>query len=309
MDKKARLQALLPLFLEKRPTEACDVEDLSALVRVYVALYRLTVVCGDAEAFGRRSDYARLSDALFPVLLRRAGSESDFERRARLVSAAFFLSGETSFSYDAARADACREAALGLLHDYSTQERADDLAHACVCRCIADLCYPDDAAGAEWLPRLSDRIDLWARTLDGHGGWAGVSGLLALERVEVMNRYSYMFLDDRFDDAIRRAYGHSAARMSAVLTDVHAADGPRAAETLSRSMPPIAAFAVWYDAAMQGNAYPVDSLSAGRIARCLDALSASSSLLAPTRLQALSCVVAALCESLVNDLQREMMKN
>ena len=238
MDRNVRLQALLRLFMERTPTAESRVGELLALVRVYASMHGFTTICGDA-GFGRPADYARRAGELFPLLLGRVAATTDFALRARLVSALFFLSGETSFSYDSDEAEACREAALALLDDYVREERADDLACAAVCRCIADLCYPEGCGCEEWLSRLAGRVARWASALDDRGRWADADLRLAFERVEVMNRYSYMFLDDGFDGAVRRAYDHCTSQLA---TCCEASPGQ------------LALLRAAYDAARQGNA-------------------------------------------------------
>lgn len=343
MDKNARLQALASAFLERTPAAAGSDDELLSFVRVYASLYRLAAIHGETEPFGRRAEYARRAGELFPLLLHRAGERDDFVRRARFVSAAFFLSGETTFSYDARQAEACRGAALALLDDYARKERPDDLACASVCRCIADLCYPEGCGCEEWLERLADRVERWASSLDGEGRWDDADLLLALERIEVMNRYSYMFLDDGFDGAVRRAYGHYAPQVPL----------PERVDEAS-----LAVLCSAYDVALQGNAYAIDRETAGRIAACLErssgfaergsepsglgaepaptadvvgpagiagsagecgavgvagavgsvgAAEAAGPVVRGTRLWALALVLDRLCELLIDERQREMM--
>lgn len=317
MDRKARLQALLRLFMERTPTTESRVGELLALVRVYASMYGFVTVNGDV-GFGRPADYAARAEALFPLLLRRADETDDFTLRARLVSALFFLSGETSFSYDSAEAGACREAALALLDDYARAKRPDDLACAGVCRCIADLCYPEGCGCEEWLGRLAGRVEQWASALDGEGRWADADLRLALERVEVMNRYSYMFLDDSFDGAIRRAWEYCASRF------------PSCGCVDAEQLPLLC---VAYDAALQGNAYAVDRAAADRIASSLERWAATpavgadsivsesgpvacetgsiaceaGSIVCDADFGALALVLDNLCESISDEQQRGMM--
>ncbi|WP_297930568.1 hypothetical protein [uncultured Alistipes sp.] len=296
MDRNVRLQALLRLFMERTPTAESRVGELLALVRVYASMHGFTTICGDA-GFGRPADYARRAGELFPLLLGRVAATTDFALRARLVSALFFLSGETSFSYDSDEAEACREAALALLDDYVREERADDLACAAVCRCIADLCYPEGCGCEEWLSRLSGRVARWASALDDQGRWADADLRLAFERVEVMNRYSYMFLDDGFDGAVRRAYDHCASQL-ATCCEV----GPGQLALLRAA----------YDAARQGNACAAGRATADRIAadlaRWADAPAPEADPAAcDARLGALALVLDNLCEAITDEQQRGLM--
>ncbi len=52
--------------------------------------------------------------------------------------------------------------------------------------------FPD--AGDEYLLLLKRQISGWIAEMNRDGSWSGVSPDVALERIGVMNRYSYAFL-------------------------------------------------------------------------------------------------------------------
>lgn len=59
-------------------------------------------------------------------------------------------------------------------------------------------------AGDEYLLLLKRQISGWIAEMNRDGSWSGVSPDVALERIGVMNRYSYAFLDKTNDSAVKR---------------------------------------------------------------------------------------------------------
>lgn len=76
-----------------------------------------------------------------------------------------------------------------------------------LCRCLSDYFYFDPSAEDDsWFQFLRDTVRGWAGSFSSVTGWGGLSLPDALERVEVMNRYSYMFLDPSCDAVTGSAY-------------------------------------------------------------------------------------------------------
>ena len=75
-----------------------------------------------------------------------------------------------------------------------------------VCHCLIDLLYPGPDAGDEYLLLLKRQISGWIAEMNRDGSWSGVSPDVALERIGVMNRYSYAFLDKTNDRAVNRSF-------------------------------------------------------------------------------------------------------
>lgn len=77
-----------------------------------------------------------------------------------------------------------------------------------LCRCLSDYFYFDPSAEDDsWFLFLRDTVRGWSGSFSPLTGWPGLSLPDALERVEVMNRYSYMFLDSSCDAVTASAYG------------------------------------------------------------------------------------------------------
>ena len=85
-----------------------------------------------------------------------------------------------------------------------------------LCRCLTCYFYqPCPDREDPWFAYLTATADAWAAAFSPVRGWEGLRLAEALERIEVMNRISYMLLDHSRDAVIRRAYNHYARRMEA----------------------------------------------------------------------------------------------
>ena len=85
-----------------------------------------------------------------------------------------------------------------------------------LCRCLTCYFYqPCPDREDPWFAYLTATADAWAAAFSPVRGWEGLRLTEALERIEVMNRISYMLLDHSRDAVIRRAYNHYARRMEA----------------------------------------------------------------------------------------------
>ena len=205
--------------------------------------------------------------------------------KARLTAALYDLRAE-AVPFCSSEPDVpFREAVSSLMDRYSSAEEDGVLAEAAVCRCLACYFYPDLWDDDEWACLLSDAVRRWASLLQPDGTWTGLADVEALERVEVMNRYSYMFLDSRFDDAVRCACGHYA---SLPVPDAAScgADGLRC-------------LSLCQDLLLQGNACPRDAAWARRLAGRFSELSRLCAPHGDDAFYASSCLAVHLCESLL----------
>ena len=90
----------------------------------------------------------------------------------------------------------------------------------------------------EWYTYLTQTADEWVDSLTPDGLWEGITIPEALERIEVMNRISYMLLDHSRDADIRRAYACYAKHI----------------HNLSKHSAPV--LERWYTLCTEGNAIP-----------------------------------------------------
>ena len=215
------LKELLARLLSVAPSPADSVLRLLAYARLYAAVSRLQAagaagrVCPD-----RRAHDLRAASLVRVLRERLSRSGLPLVDKARLAAAYHDLRSE-AFPFRSSGSDEVfPEAVSSLMDRYSSAAEDGVLAEATVCRCLACYFYPDLWDDDEWACLLSGAVRRWASRLRPDGTWPGLTDVEALERVEVMNRYSYLFLDGRFDGAVRRACGRYAS-----LSAFHAPPG------------------------------------------------------------------------------------
>ena len=83
-----------------------------------------------------------------------------------------------------------------------------------LCRCLTCYFYqPCPDREDPWFAYLTATADAWAAAFSPVRGWEGLRLAEALERIEVMNRISYMLLDHSRDALLHRAYDYYARQM------------------------------------------------------------------------------------------------
>ena len=83
-----------------------------------------------------------------------------------------------------------------------------------LCRCLTDYFYGSPSPETdEWYRHLQSVADTWQSSFLPSVGWGGASPEETLERVEVLNRLSYMFLDASRDSVVRMGYEVCASLM------------------------------------------------------------------------------------------------
>ncbi len=91
---------------------------------------------------------------------------------------------------------------------------SDERIRIALCRCLTCYFYqPCPDREDPWFAYLTATADAWAAAFSPVRGWEGLRLTEALERIEVMNRISYMLLDHSRDALLRRAYNYYARQM------------------------------------------------------------------------------------------------
>lgn len=252
--KTEPLQSLLPGVLRTRPDVCSSTDWLLSLCRVYTSLYDLVATNDLEKEFGRRTEYAERADELLHVLLLKITSTDEPALRSALISATYALICGTTFAAGT-KLDDCREQTVRLFYDYADADEPHGLVRTGICRCISDMLCPEIPEGDACFRFFRTSVRKWAGALSAVGCWAGIPFDVALERIEVMNRNSYMFLDRTYDGAVKRAFEYYRQRLT-VPRDPGNFD-----ECYLRTLGRL------YDVALQGNAYAPDTVLAGRIAR------------------------------------------
>lgn len=257
------LKELLPSLLNADFTGATNVRLLS-LARTYAALCDLATFDFPSGEYGTRKIWLQRIDTLFGVLRERCRRESDAALRCRMVHAMYTLVCGTVSGDVSKRKGGCFAMADELVRDClggnekRSSLRPDEselLIRTGVCHCLIDLLYPGPDAGDEYLLLLKRQISGWIAEMNRDGSWSGVSPDVALERIGVMNRYSYAFLDKTNDSAVKRSFEYF--RNSLPVPEDAGNFDENYLYTLARL----------YDTAVLGNAYDPDRRLARRIAR------------------------------------------
>lgn len=211
-----------------------------AAASVLISLYRYFGVTNADGEFGlTRADLVRRGREVFARMEADALSSAVGLRTARLLGQMYALSAELFADGRAPLHESCGAVLSRLLAQaYDAVSGSDGYLRAALCGCLVSaLSTSPSAAGLR--PFVDGTLGGWVHALRTDGSWPSVPADLALERVIVLNRRSFLLGDTRADAPAALAYARCRrASLSSALT-------PALAARL-------------YTAARLGNAYPVD---------------------------------------------------
>lgn len=280
------LTGLLPRLLSVAPSPADSVLRLLACTRLYAAVSRLQAVGAAGRVCpDRRAHDSRVSGLLRVLRERLSRPGLSPVDKARLATAYYDLRFEAVPFSAPGPDEPFLEAVSSLMDRYPSAEEDGAPAEAAVCRCLACYFYPDLWEDDEWACLLTDTVRRWASCLRPDGTWEGLTAAGALERIEVMNRYSYMFLDGRHDETVRRACGHY---LRLVTFRAPLEEGGE-----------LRCLSLCQDLLLQGNACPRDAARARSLAARFSELSRLSAPHGDEAFYASSCLAVHLCEELM----------
>ena len=194
-----------------------SVSCLLSMGRICISLYRLCAVSGGSWGGGKASDYASLSSRLFEVILQRVSVPGlPLAKRAQLADALYALARETGKSYDPVLAHLCDTGVFGVLRDWNpaSGEVLDADTEVAVCRLLESFFYPELWEEDDWCVFLQSTLQGWCASLSSDGCWMGLPAWQSWQRIAVLNRYSYLFRDDRYDSGTCLAFRGQTARLS-----------------------------------------------------------------------------------------------
>ena len=219
------MQALLPACRMLRPSSGDSPLCLAAQAHVHVSLCRLLSVAGLELECGRRADYVRWCGELSACVSERAlHGKDNFAGRFLLTDTLYFLTTETGICYDETRMNRCHDLLIGLMEGNESFLMAPDACRIepALARCLEAYFYPQLDADDAWPSLLQAIFASWCASLSPDKGWTDITDDLAWQRVETLNRYSYLFLDNTYDTAVRQAYACYARRMPVADTSTPA---------------------------------------------------------------------------------------
>lgn len=300
-----RLKSLLSTLPDPLSEEVSDIA-LFSLAHICISVHNLIVVNGLDRTYGDRKTYRSRINSLQEICCKRCGREMPRARRSRMAGLWFSLINEPALVFtDEQKDTACREAALEVTRLYlkegedrpgkmPTSQRKEEFE---ALRCMADLLFPlceyeeEEKKISHYLKRKMAR---WAEHMDTEGEWPGLPLDEALERIEIMNRYSCLFSDETYLARIGRAYVHYCRLFSS--------DRLMASD---RSWENIQMLGRLYDVTMQNLLYPRDRLLAGKIARSLNEYGRLFPEGSDERLYCARYVIDHLCERIMDEIQRQ----
>jgi len=192
-----------------RLVAAGDTSVLLAATRIYTSLYRLCIASESFCTIGTASAYTSLASRLFEAILQRLSfSGLILQERVRLADALYVLVRETGRSYEPGQADVCDSCVFEVLRDWNPDvgEVDDAATEIAVCSLLESFFYPEAWESDMWFVFLRSALQGWCDTLSPDGLWAGLSSELSWRRVSVLNRYSYLFRDSRYDREVVCAF-------------------------------------------------------------------------------------------------------
>ena len=241
-------------------TGAASPSRLLCEARIYTSLYACFVT-GTATGLEPLTvqECTRRSGRLFRELLRRACGQGDSAGRLRLLSAAYDLLNGTTTVSDPVRSDRWYAVAEKVMAPCFAEASGDGLVRTGLCRCLSDYFYlASSPESDDWYLYLQDTADAWACAFIPGTGWRDCPLGETLERIDVMNRLSYMFLYHVHDRLIGEAFRLAGSRLHSLPTV------------------PVGIWERWFHLSLEGNACPFDREEAGRALAALSRLAALS---------------------------------
>ena len=182
---------------------------LSLQSRLWQSLYALLSTGRQVDSFPcTLSECSRCAASLSRVLWDRLVLTGDFCEKLFFLSLLYDVETGTAWVADRKKTERWERAfeeAAGAC--FAETEAGDNLLRIRLCRCLADYFYFDPSPEEDdWFLFLRGTVRHWAATYSPATGWEGLPLSDALERVEVINRYSYMFLDPSADRVTAAAY-------------------------------------------------------------------------------------------------------
>lgn len=158
---------------------------------------------------------SRQIDALSRAMFRKAGrADTPLVERLSLLSSLYDLLTGTSCIVDLRKEDRWVCLAEEVVEAAFPQARAgEEEVLVALCRCLTDYFYfvpnPEED---EWFRFLKATVAKFGESLASSKTWPGLSLEETFARLELMNRYSYMFLDHRWDKVVAEAIQYYKGR-------------------------------------------------------------------------------------------------
>lgn len=272
-----------------RPKAEDSPQRLMSLSRAYLAVHELLMTGYPAwEGVSTRA-CTELGDRLFKAMLQKTAQDCPTAEKLRLISEMYGLLNGTSLYMDGSKNDIWNATAAKVLEAYldGSNTDTDTSAEAAACLCLLDWFYlMEDVDDDPWMEYLKTTIGAWSASYTPEG-WTDTGFETALERIEAMNRNSYMLLDPSHDGTVREAFLYYSRKAAASPTLPHTALGRL------------------YDIATGGDSLPGELETGHFAATGLRRIESASAPGSDTRLYCTSYRIADLCRELIREMQAD----
>lgn len=202
-------------------TDALSDNAVASLVKIYAALHNLVVSCNLDDTYGDRRIYGAAIDRLYRICRRRCTKRYSFARRSRMTSVLHDSLYGTCRGLGSDQLESYCKYGYDIISTWfgryaTTAARKSEYD---VLRNIADWYYPvpEKSRKGKTFRYFTERIAAWTAGLDGHCEWTDVPEDEALQRIDILCRNSYMFLDETHDRQIERLYDRYYTRITGRL--------------------------------------------------------------------------------------------
>ena len=202
-------------------TDTLSDNAVASLMKIYVALHNLVVTCSTDDIYGDRKTYGAAIDRLYRICRHRCTKRYSFARRSRMTSVLHDSLYGTCRELGPDKLESCYKYGADIISTWfgryaTTAARKWEYD---VLRNIADIYYPvpEKSRKGRTFRYFTGRIAEWTAAIDGNGEWTDVPEDEALQRVDILCRNSYMFLDGTHDRQVERLYNRYYERITGRL--------------------------------------------------------------------------------------------
>ena len=276
------LQVLLPFLCNHRIKGQSEVR-IDALLRMYLSSSMLCCVASSCD-YLNCNKIIRKMDILYQIMDRT--SVNGLCRMYRLVK-------ESAWGVYGKKDEECSGLYYRLLDSYLKDP--DPGQELDVLRCIAYELgnVMGDNTELDYYPFYRAKCGQWVGELDTKGCWRRLPQEIAVRRIELLQNYSDAFRDDRFHDAVLRAYNYYKKRL--VLPE----------NAVAEQLPLLTA---WYDLLRISGAFPCEHDLPKRIAGLIEGVANTVETRTDTWYLATSYAVEQCCSDIMDRVQHEIMQ-
>lgn len=277
------LRALLPFLYDHRVQGQSDAR-IDALSRMYLAVDDLLCITSLYDYAARRK-IGRKIDAFYRVIDRTS---------VKGLCRMYRLAKESTWAVYGEKDEECSELYYRFVGDYLANP--DPGQEQDVLRCIAYEWgnIADDTTESDCCSFYRAKGEQWVEELDADGCWQSLSQEKAVRRIESLQHYYYAFRDDRFNDAILRAYDYYKKRLALP-----------AGIASERLLPLLGA---WYDLSRVPGVFPYDQNLPKRIAGLMGDFANTVKPRSDAWYFAMGYAVVQCCSDILDSVQREMIQ-